>query len=496
MWRHLVSITQFGLVLLLAQAIGACIVNPITQRRDVVFVSTEDEVRVGGEAAEQVAEAMGLVDDPRLTALVSGVGQRVAAAAPDPGYAYRFQIVDRVEPNAFALPGGHVFVSRGLLSLTNDEDELANVLAHEIVHIAARHHAQRQARAVGVGLLALPGLVVGGLVGGPLGDIVSAPFALAGGGAIASYSRGQELEADEYGQRLAGQVGYNPAALPAFLRSLERDEHLREESSRQPSWFDSHPATPRRIDDALARVAALAPAQPRTGSRRDYLERLEGLLVGDNPAEGVFDGQRFLHPDLDFTIVFPDGWTTANTRQLVGAFPEDGRAHVALQPQGQSGDPREAANAFLADLSEETRVDVARLDVVEIAGRDAVRGQLLVGTRRGSVAVDATWIAHGGSIYRLMGVVPEDYGAEDRRIFGAVGQSFAALGAGQRASIRERRLRLYQARAGESLEALSRRSGNRWSPAETAVANGVPADAPLSAGQWVKLAIEQPYRSR
>ena len=496
MRRYFGPIARFGLVLLLAQTLGACIVNPITQKRDVVFLSTEDEVRVGREAAEQVAAAMGFVDDPRMTALVSEVGQRVAAVAPDLGYAYSFRIVDGVEPNAFALPGGHIYVSRGLLSLTNDEDELANVLAHEIVHIAARHHAQRQARSTGMGLLTLPGLVVGGLVGGPLGDIVGVPFALAGAGAVARYSRSQELEADEYGQRLAGQAGYDPAALPVFLRSLERDERQREGSPRQSSWFDSHPATPRRVDEALARAPALAPARPRKGSRQNYLERLEGLLVGDNPSAGVFDGQRFLHPDLDFTIVFPDGWKTANTPRSVGAVLEDRRAQIVLEPQDEGDDPREAANAFLADLSAQTRVDVADMDVVEIAGRDAVRSQLLVATRRGTVAVDVTWIAHGGSIYRLTGMVLEDYGAEDRRTFGAVAHSFTTLDAGQRAGIREWRLRLRQAGAGESLAVLSRRSGNRWSLEETAVANGVPADAPLSAGQWIKLALEQPYRPR
>ncbi len=192
--------------------------------------------------------------------------------------------------------------------------------------------------------------------------------------------------------------------------------------------------------------------------------------------------------------MFPEGWKTANTPRTVGAYPEDGRAQIALELDGRRDGPREAANAFLADLRLVTRGVVARMDRVEIAGRDAVRGQFVVATRRGSVAVDATWIAHAGSIYRLTGIVSERYGAEDRRIFGAVGQSFAALGSERRAGIRESRLRIRQALAGESLAELSRRTGNRWSLEETAVANGVPADARLSAGQSIKVAIEQPYQ--
>lgn len=475
-------------------ALGGCITNPVTQKRDVVLLSTEAEVEAGSEAAEEVAAVMGIVADPKLTAFVAGVGERVAAQAPEQGFAYSFLVVDLVEPNAFALPGGHIYVSRGLLALSNDEDELANVLGHEIVHVAARHHAQRQARAAGVGLLALPGLLVGGIVGGPVGRLVSAPFAIAGGGAIASYSRGQELEADEYGQRLVGQAGYDPAGLSTFLGALELDEQLRGGDEREPSWFDSHPATPRRAAEAGKRAPGLAPAQQRPTDRAAYLRRLDGLLVGDNPAEGVFDGQRFLHPDLGFTVVFPEGWKTANTRSAVGAYPEDGSAQVALEHQARGDDPREAANAFLADLRTQARVDVAGLDLVKIANRDAVRGQLLVANRKGQVAVDVTWIAHGGMIYRIMGVVPSGYGSEHRRIFGEVGQSFRSLGSGERSSIRELRLRVHQARAGESLSELSRRTGNGWSVEQTAVVNGLAPDTLLSSGQQVKVAIAQPYR--
>jgi predicted Zn-dependent protease len=488
------SLPVFALVFALAGS--GCVTNPLTQQRDVVFLSTEDEIKAGAEAAEQVAAHMGLVDDAATTALVAEVGERVSAVAPTQGYDYSFQIVDRVEPNAFALPGGHIYVSRGLLALTNDEDELANVLAHEIVHVSGRHHAQRQARATGVGLLALPGLLVGGLLGGPLGTIVSAPFAIAGVGAIASYSRGQELESDQFGQRLAAQAGYDPAALAAFLVSLQRDELLRSDEARQPSWFDSHPATPRRVDEARERALALPPSQPRPASRHAYLERIEGLLVGDNPTEGVFDGQRFLHPDMNFTLVFPEGWKTANSRTAVGAFVENGHDQIILELQEGSAVPREAANEFLAELSKQTRVDVARMDALDLRGRNAVRGQLLVATKKGQVAVDATWISHAGSIFRLIGVAPKEYSAEHRRIFGEVGQSFDALSDRQRDSIRETRLRLRQARAGENLTQLSLRTGNRWSLEETAVINGVRAEAPLASGRWIKVAIQEPYRSR
>jgi len=481
--------------LALAGAALGCATNPVTRKTDVVFVSEAEEVRLGNEAAAQVAEEIGIVSDPRLVALVAQVGRRVAAAAPERSHGYAFEIVDRVEPNAFALPGGHVYVSRGLLALVNSEDELANVLAHEVVHVAARHHAQRQARATGVGLLALPGLLMGGMFGGPLGQLVGAPFTLAGVGVVARYSRGQELEADDYGQRLAAESGYAPGALATFLTTLEREGRLGGDDAREPDWRDSHPLAPRRASEAAKRARSLAPAG--AGPARDrnaFLQRLDGLLVGDDPAEGLFDGRRFLHPDLEFTLVFPEGWETANTRRAVGAVEEGGNAQVVFQRQEKANDAREAANGFLAETAEQVRLDVARMDAIDLNGRPAVHALVVARTPRGDITLDLTWIVHGGSVYLLSGTVARDYSDADRAAFAAIAQSFAPLGSTRRASIRERRLRLRTARAGESLADFGRRTGNAWGPEQTAVANAISDSAALRDGQLLKVAIPQPYR--
>jgi predicted Zn-dependent protease len=470
----------------------ACSVNPVTQRPDVVLVSDEQEVQAGNEAAEQVPVAMGIVEDQGLTKYVTEVGKRVAAHAPERPITYTFQIVDLPEPNAFALPGGHVYVSRGILALANDEDELANVIAHEVIHVAARHHAQRQARATGVGILALPGLLAGALLPGALGALVSAPFQVAGAGAIASYSRDQELEADQFGQQISAEAGYDPKALGVFLGDLERATRLMTGKEESTSWFDSHPSTPRRASDATRHAEGLpftVSAPIATGSE-GYLRRVEGMMVGENPAEGVFEGQRFLHPDMRFVIDFPEGWEAVNTRASVGGVSPDRDAQLVLQLDGKGNDPRERASAFLNELRTQARVDVARLDSLLINGLKAVRGQALVDRR---VTLDLTWIAHRGDIYLLVGVVPRTYTDAHRAIFGKSGQSFRPITAAERQGITERRLRLRTAEAGESLEAFGRRVGNAWNPDETAVVNGLEAGAILGAGQVLKVAIREPY---
>ena len=275
---------------------SGCSANPVTGRREVVLISTEEEVEIGNQAAREIAAVMGLAQAPELIAYVEELGQRVAAHSPRQDVSYRFNIVDLPEPNAFALPGGYIYVSRGLLAISNSEDELANVLAHEIGHVAARHHAQQQTRAVGVGIFTFPSRLVGAIVGDLLGSIVTAPFQVAGMGFIAAYGRDQEREADRIALRISAAAGYDPSALSRFLDTLERDAvlHDREEETG-PSFFDTHPSTPQRVRDTAERARGIewTKVPGLTSGREDYLRRLDGLLLGHNAAEGVFRGELF-----------------------------------------------------------------------------------------------------------------------------------------------------------------------------------------------------------
>lgn len=485
--------TPFGLAT--AALALACSLNPVSQRPEVVFVSEEQEIAAGQKAAEVVEAELGLVRDPRLVDYVQAVGERVAVYAPRRTLTYRFGVLDIDEPNAFALPGGWVYVSRGILELANTEDELANVIAHEVVHVAGRHHAQRQARSTGVTILALPALLAGALIP-VVGGLVAAPFEAAGLGVLASYSRDQEREADLVGQQMAARAGYEPAALGSFLASLERDTALRVEKPHVPTWLDTHPSTGSRAADSVKRAQALS-FDPRPGvadGRAGFLRRIEGLLLGENPAEGLFEGQRFVHPDLGFTLVFPEDWESANTREAVGAVSKDGDAQVALRHAGSGEDPREAASVFFQEVSKQTQIDVARLDSLEVNGLPAVRGQAIVPAKRGRVSLDLTWVALGGSVYQIAGMVGKTYTDEHHATFGAVVESFRTLSPGERARILEMRLRVHDARGGESLASFGRRMGNAWSPQRTAVINGLGESATLAEGQLLKIAVEQPYR--
>jgi predicted Zn-dependent protease len=440
------------------------------KKKPEIILSTEhDDRRAGAEAAQEVESYLGLVKDPALEEYVSAVGRRLALHAPSGGFEYRFQIVDQEAPNAFALPGGFIFVSRGLLALVNSEDELANVLAHEIVHVASRHAAARQHIVRGV-----PGLL-------QLFQI----------GNLAAYGRDQERVADRLGQGIAGLAGYDPHAMASFLRSLEFSERLRRGSSRLPSFLDTHPATGERVGDAAARASRIAwTAAPGVApTREDFLHRLEGVVIGMSAAEGVFRGQRFVHPDLGFTLRFPDGWETENTHTAVGARARDRSAAVLLEGGGRGLSLEEAASLYLEKAMLEG-FQLARAESVTLRGALAYRAQGVVSGPGGTLQVWITWIAHGDGVYRLIGTA---LSKRHEPVFLAVARSFQPLTPELLAGVEELRLRLAPAEAGESLAVLSKRTGNRWDLQQSAVMNGMFADQPLEAGRLVKVAVAERY---
>jgi predicted Zn-dependent protease len=476
-----------------ALALAGCAINPVTGRPEFSMMSPQREAELGAQAAKEVEKTIGLVDDPQLTAYVNAIGQRLAAHSPRRDVVYRFAVADMEEPNAFALPGGWIYVSRGLLVISGSEAELANVIGHEIGHVAARHAASREARSLGAGLLSVVGTVVAGAtLGAGVGQGVGQLFQIAGAGLIASYSRGQEREADDVGQRLAAAAGWDPAAMPRFLTTLERNTEQGDGASRMPTFLSSHPVTSERIDDTsqLARTLAVASAPPIAPSRAAFLAKLDGLLVGPDPAEGVFRGTRFLHPGLGLAIDFPAGWKTANGRSMVGASAPAKDAIILLEAQERGADPAAAAARF----AQANRIELRDAESLRIGGEPAHRAWSVLETADGTVGLDLTWIAHPAAIFRIAGLSPPSRFAGYEPAFVRTAASFRRLSESERASIRELRLRIARARAGEQLAALSRRTGNAWSPEETAAANGLPLGVPLSEGDPVKIALEVPYQ--
>jgi len=484
--------------LLLLAALLACARNPVTGRPEIALRSSAREAELGAEAARQVEESIGLVEDPALAGYVAALGGRLAQRSPRRDVAYRFFVADMAEPNAFALPGGYVFVSWGLLAIVSSEDELANVLAHEVVHVAARHAVQRETRALPVGILSALGTLAGGVVGGEaLARAIGAIPQIAGGLLLASYSRDQEREADRVGQELAAQAGWDPAAMATFLETMQAALALEQAggagaaAGARPGFFDSHPSTPERARSALQRAAGLerGPEPPLAPTRAAFLERLEGMRIGPDPAQGIFRDELYLHPDLDFALRFPPGWRTYNARDAVAAAAPEGDALVVLRVQGRGDDPRAAAVAF----AREHGLTLTEPEPFSVDGLPAVRALAGVQGRRGAFVADFSFVAHAGLVFRITGAAPLSLYESRARSLAGTARSFRRLSETERASFTTLRLRVARAGAGETLAALAARTASAWPAARLAFANGLDPGRPLAAGEPVKIAVEEPY---
>jgi predicted Zn-dependent protease len=477
--------------------VAGCAVNPASGRSEVAVISAEREQELGAEMARKVEASMGLASDPALLAYVQAVGDRIARQSPRQDVSYGFRIINVSAPNAFALPNGKIYVSRGLLALANSEDELAGVLAHEVVHVAARHTVRAANVAVATSPLRIATGIAGiaaGIIAPRVGEGIAEIGETATDAVLAPYGRTQEREADDLGLDLVARAGYDPGGLPRMLQALERDEALRRNGPRHASFFDTHPATPERVQETRGRAAALrpAPGTPLAKSHREFLARLDGLVIGDDPSDGTFVDSRFFQPTLGITLRFPGGWETRSAPRAAIGYTKDQDALLLLTVAGRGEDPvhvaREAERAAGARLLDGSTVR-------EINGLRAVRTVARADSSRGPTTLDLTWIAHGGIVYRIAGVTPTQRYAAAQSVFDLAVLSFRPMTAADAAQLRETRLRLAIAREGERLPDVVRRSGSVWSPDEIAVANGLAPDVRLTAGQAIKVAIPQPYRA-
>jgi len=458
-------------------------------------MSEEDEIALGNEAARQVEKYMGLAGSAELNAYVDRIGQRLVEHSSRSHLDHEFHVVDMKEPNAFALPGGHIYVSRGLLALMNSEDELAAVLGHEIGHVAGRHSAKQQTKSRGwIPLQILAGIggaaasTVSPGLGGAIAGIGQLPAALV----LASYSRKQEKEADRLGQQYAAAEGWNPAALSDTMDALTRDQELAGgRDPNQMSFFDSHPSSPERAREGrkYAETLTVAPANRIAVDRKAFVERLDGLVVGDSARGGVFIDNRFVHPELDFVLTFPEGWTHENGEAAVIAYPADESAVLGLQVVAEGDDPDAVANevARQVELFE-------RRAATKINGFPTVTAVTRVTQRGEALDLTLAWIAKDGLIYQVMGATLPARWAEHRPTFEAAMASFRAASDDELRSVYEDRLRLVVARAGETVSEITKRTESEWSPARVAAVNAMMTGEKLGGGEAIKVSRREPYR--
>ena len=318
-----------------------CARNPVTGKNELSLVSESQEIQMGKEAAAQVQQSIGYYNDPALQAYVSGIGMKMAKASERPNLPWEFHVVNDASVNAFALPGGFIFVTRGLMTAINDEAELATVVGHEIGHVTNRHSVQQMSKAE----LAQVGLGIGSILSSDvakLAGLASQGLSLL----FLKYSRDAENQADKAGFRYALNANYNVSEMANVFQTLDRMSQA-SGGGKLPEWLSTHPDPGTRVQNTEQRLDTLSRSLANTITNRDdYLQHIAGLTYGEDPRQGFFEGRTFYHPDLRFQLTYPQGWQTQNTPDAVVAMSPQQDAIIQLGLAGQTP-PQQAAQQFL-----------------------------------------------------------------------------------------------------------------------------------------------------
>ncbi len=456
--------------------LSEAVITPEQERQIAESEHPKILAQFGGEYRDQAMQGY-------LTALVNALGK----ASAQPAIQYRVTLLNSPVVNAFALPAGYVYTTRGLLALAGSEAELAGVLAHEIGHVTARHTAQRYGRSV----LASGASGLAGLFNMP---VLEQAIAFGGQLWIQSFSREQEFQADELGVVTLARAGYTPAAMASFLGRMQLHSDLQAMlAGRKPGdtdlfgLFATHPRTADRVERAIEQ-AGLAAVKGGREERDSYLRRIDGVLYGDDPEQGYVRGRTFLHPALRLRFEVPEGFQLLNGADAVTATgPGGAMIKFDSAPEKYTGSMR----GYVTDLwARQAAVGMAeQIKVDSMEGASAVSR---MNTQRGPVDVRFTAIRFAPDrIYRFQFVAPSQLASQLASEFGKVTGSFRRLTEAEAAALKPYRLRLVAAAAGDSAETMARRMAQPTHQIERFRAlNGLKPDDPIVPRQLYKIVAD------
>ncbi len=470
----------------LALTLAACATNPATGKKEFSLMSEAQEIELGKSMDGEVRRQMGLYEDAELQRYVESIGMRLASASQRPNLPWHFTVVDEPAVNAFALPGGYIYVTRGILPFLSTEADLAGVLGHEIGHVTARHSAQQYTKATSAGLgVQLLGIFV------PEAQPLQGLTETALGVLFLKYGREDELQADRLGVDYTAKTGWNPAGVGSMLRTLARLDEAGGSRRGVPNWLSTHPAPADRVQKVQEYIAQTGvPAGTGTSGGDDgaFLRRVDGLVFGDSPSQGIVRGNTFLHPVLRLSIGFPQGWEVQNSREQVMAKAPDRNEFMILQlVPNASGPIEQVARATMAKAGfRELNGDRAQVNGLD-AYVGTYQGQL---EGLGNVVTLAAHIVHERNVYLFAGLAPPNLYESAQRQFGESIRSFRELSRQEAANIHPNRVDLYTVRPSDTWQGLAEAGNNAVKPSTLAIMNNYEPSQPPRPGDRIKIIVQ------
>lgn len=371
-----------------------CVKNPVTGKKDFMLVSKKQEIAMGKQADPEITSFFGVYDDNKMQRFIRREGKKMAKISHRSELDYEFKIVDSPVINAFAVPGGYIYFTRGIMAQFNNEAEFAGVLGHEIGHVSARHSAKQYSNAMAAEL----GLAVGSVLSPEFAQF--ADLARTGVGFLfLKFGRDAENQSDKLGVEYSTKIGYDAAEMADFFNTLDR---LTPQSDEVPTFFSTHPHPKDRYNDVRQLAVKWQQKVPEDNfevNREDYLQKIDGIVYGEDPRQGFVEQGRFFHPELRFTYPIPNGWAIQNTPQQVQMAPQSGNA-ILMLTLAQSNNLNSAASEILQRYNfkalNSTRTQVNGMNAVAIVAEQQLQDQAL----RSLVYL----IEYQGNIYNFMGV--------------------------------------------------------------------------------------------
>ena len=482
-----IKILATSSVATLSLALAGCMTGPIP---DASAPITQSEAQTGAEAHPQLLQEFGGAMTGPQAQYVQQVGQNIAVQSGlgNARSSFTVSLLNSPVNNAFAIPGGYVYTTRQLVALMNNEAELAGVLGHEVGHVAARHSQRRQAKAQQNSLLGAAGAILSGILLGNSGLGQQLGQAALQGSQLLTlkFSRSQEIEADELGIRYLNQAGYDPRAMATVLQSLAAQNALDarvqgRDNASIPEWASTHPDPASRVQTALSK------AQGMTGvtNRDTFLTRIDGLLYGDDPAQGVVEGRQFIHPEMRLAFTAPQGFYMINGTRAVSINGDSGKAQLTLAPY--NGNLTNYVGSVFAGMSQQQQIRPSNIQTTTVNGLPAAYGTARVNSGNGQV--DVTVFAYefaNDRAYHFMAITP----AGRSNTFNSMFSSMRRISAQQAAGVVPRKLDVVTVGRGDTVNTLASRMAYDSNQVERfRVLNGLSSNEGVTAGQKVKIVV-------